>query len=129
MMGEAQGKRIVSVQWKKKFMSGLEKDLNTCEALTATWELLRSDEEAKVIVGTILDFDQVLGLRLDKVKVTDVKMETESRKEVEKLIKQREKARQSKDWTAADKIRDELLKKYRVKVEDTVEGQKWGIDE
>jgi cysteinyl-tRNA synthetase len=44
--------------------------------------------------------------------------------DVEKLIQERDAARDSKNWKRADEIRDELLAKG-IKLEDSATGTKW----
>lgn len=126
-MKESNGKREISKNWKEKFVSGLEKDINTCEALTTTWELLRSDEKAEVIVGTILDFDKVLGLRLDEITFEERELADEDKKKLESLIDERHVARETKNWKKSDEIRDRLADEYGVELEDTEKGTNWVI--
>jgi len=64
---------------------------------------------------TLLDFDRVLGLKLDtikKIKLSD---------EAETLLEKREHARIKKDWKQADQIR-EKLKSLGYSIEDTSSG-------
>jgi cysteinyl-tRNA synthetase len=63
--------------------------------------------------------DRVLGLGLDKFVAKPAKVP----KEIQKLLDERVKARQNKDWKKSDELRDELSKLGWV-VEDTKEGQK-----
>ena len=44
--------------------------------------------------------------------------------ELQKLVDEREKARQLKNWARTDEIRDEL-KKHGIAIEDTPHGQRW----
>lgn len=62
------------------------------------------------------DIDAILGLNLAKrPDITD---------EQKKLIAERQKARQAKDWATSDKIRD-LLHKAGITVKDTDQGPVW----
>lgn len=102
--------------YKKKFTEALEDDINIPQALAVLWKLIRSKSIGKDKYATILDFDRVLGLRLDRYVKEDVP------KEALKLVKQRELARKKKRWDEADKLRKELLERYSIEVEDTKEG-------
>jgi cysteinyl-tRNA synthetase len=55
----------INEEYKNKFVSKLENDFNTAQALAVVWTLAKdksvSDEDKK---ATILDFDKVLGLGL-----------------------------------------------------------------
>jgi cysteinyl-tRNA synthetase len=46
---------------------------------------------------------------------------------IEALLAERARARQQKDWTAADRVRDELLA-HGLQVQDTPAGPRWTID-
>jgi cysteinyl-tRNA synthetase len=97
------------------FHEMINDDLNTAGALATVWELLKnpnvSDADKK---ATILDFDKVLGLELDKViKETTVEIPDH----VQKLINERITARANKDWRTSDRLRDEI-QALGFKVED-----------
>jgi cysteinyl-tRNA synthetase len=47
---------------------------------------------------------------------------------VERLIEDREQARKSRDWAAADRIRDELTA-AGISIEDTPSGSHWSIEQ
>ncbi len=67
--------------------------------------------------ATILDFDQVLGLKLDEVEEA-----IEIPAEVQKLLDERATARTNKDFSLSDKIRDDI-KALGFEVKDTDQGQ------
>jgi len=70
------------------------------------WDVLKNkdlnDADKK---ATVLDFDKVLGLGFENIK------EEEIPAEVKILVKEREKARENKDWDTADNIREEIEEK------------------
>ena len=68
-------------------------------------------------LATVLDFDRVLGLGLDKVEKEEVKVP----KEVIDLVKEREEARKNKEWGKSDEIRDKISELGFI-VEDTQSG-------
>lgn len=116
------------------FISAMDDDLNSADAITAIFELARdintktapSEEPSKYLCKNALAlFDElcdVLGILYCK---NDEKSLDE---EIEELIKQRNDARKNKDWATADKIRDEL-KARNIVLEDTPQGVKWKIVE
>ena len=71
---------------------------------------------------TLLDFDKVLGLDLDKPQDLDV--EDDFEKKVGELIESRSLAKAEKNYIRADEIRAELAK-MGVELEDTKDGVKW----
>ncbi len=108
----------INHNFKDKFILAINDDLNTPEALAVVQELLKSELPAKEKLATVLDFDKVLGLNILAnilfVHWTD---------ELKKIVKEREKARDSKDWAESDKLRQEIEKAGYI-VEDTKDGQR-----
>ncbi|MBT4447095.1 cysteine--tRNA ligase [archaeon] len=100
-----------------KFNEQIFSDLNMPRALAVVWDLLKdndlSDNEKYLLV---INFDSVLGLRLDSVKpAPDVP------EEVVALAEKRSVARASKDWEVGDKLREEV-KKMGYKIQDNPDG-------
>ncbi len=92
--------------YRKKFIGYISDDFNVPGAVGLVWEIIKDNslpypDKKKLI----LDFDRVLGLGLNKIK--------KERKEgiptaVEKLVAERELARQKKDWKKADELRNKI---------------------
>ncbi|MCK5416128.1 cysteine--tRNA ligase [Candidatus Parcubacteria bacterium] len=101
----------ISDEYKKIFLSTVNDDLNIPQALAVVQEVLKSDLSKGDKLVTILDFDKVLGLNLDEQK--DKKLP----KDIIALIAKRKIARNEKDWSLADKLRDEIQEKGYI-VED-----------
>lgn len=111
-------------EYKKRFVEALEDNLNTPVALSVMWDLLKDkDEKNSDILATFEDFNLVLGLKIEeeKIEVGDKK-----KNEIEKLVSDRDEAREKKDWERSDTIRDQLSN-MNVEIEDTSEGTKWYI--
>ncbi len=91
-------------------------DLDTPKALALISEILNSenisDADKK---ATILDFDRVLGLQLDKIETVEIP------EEVKNLIQQRDTARANKDFAKSDELRLEI-EKLGFEVKDTKDG-------
>ncbi len=107
--------------YRGRFRDALADDLNTPQALAVVWEMLRSAELGAVEKWALLeDFDRVLGLGLSEAQldVPDVD------EDVKRLIEERERAREQKDWARADEIRDQLLERGIV-LEDKAGGTRW----
>jgi len=94
----------VNKESKQKFTNSIEDDFNLPQALSIVWEILKSDLPAAEKYVTIIDFDQVLGLNLVKVKAE------EATNNIKKLADARWQAKINKDWAESDRLRDELLK-------------------
>ena len=88
--------------WDSKFKNYLEDDLNTANAMTLLYDLLKSDVNDATKLKLIKSWDKVFGLNL-------IKEEKELDEEILKKIEERNMAKQNKDFATADQIRDELL--------------------
>ena len=94
----------INESYKTLFNELINDDFNIAGGLATVWELLKnpevSDADKK---ATILDFDRVLGLKLDE-PVT----EQEIPPHIQGLMNQRNEARANKDWATSDRLRDEI---------------------
>lgn len=90
-------------EWMERFEAAINDDLNLPEALAVTWGLIDDPEISDTDkLATIQEFDKVLGLKLDE------KPEFCIPDNIQKLIAERDKAREEKDWSKSDKLRDEI---------------------
>ncbi|MFA6185318.1 MAG: cysteine--tRNA ligase [Candidatus Shapirobacteria bacterium] len=103
---------IIDEDYKNRFIEAISNDLAIPEVLAIISELLDSDLSFEKRYATILDFDKVLGLNLDK-RVEEEKIP----EEIAKLADERQKARENKNWTESDKLR-EIIKNKGYLVED-----------
>jgi cysteinyl-tRNA synthetase len=109
----------VNKDYQKKFIEKISDDFNVPQGLVVMQELLKSDLPPQDKLATILDFDKVLGLNLDKIR----KEKTIIPQEIKKLAEKREQARQNKNWSQADELRKQIEEKG-YQIEDTKEGPK-----
>ncbi len=101
-------------EYKNRFLEAINDDLNMPLAMSVVWEVAKG-EKSKKYADLLLDFDKVLGLKIDE------KEEKELPEEIMEIINQRKLARENKDFTESDRLRDLLIEKgYSVK--DTKEG-------
>lgn len=111
---------------KTEFEEAMDDDLNVSKAFAALWSFIRKansalDEglsfgEARKIKNFLKNIDSVLGLGFKTVKVKEVS------KEVKIWLKERESARDKKDFKTADAMRDKI-RQAGFEVEDTETGQ------
>jgi len=118
--------------WQEKYLTALCNDVNTSQALTVLYDMLKSDLDDATKRFLVADFDQVLSLDLlDAAErlgaAQSPAVPEELAREIEALIEKRAQARKAKDWAAADAIRDELAAR-RVVLKDTPNGVEWHIE-
>ena len=133
--GDGEHPHVLEVveQARTAFTSALRHDLNTAAALAAVFDLVRdlnaamdareisaSDAEA---AGQMVDeCDRVLGvISLRQAEDAQPPVAVE---EIERLIEERRLARQHRDFSASDRIRDELAERG-VLLEDKAGGTRW----
>ncbi len=102
----------VNQAFKKEFVDLISNDLAMPEVLALVWKVIKSDLNPEEKWATILDFDKVLGLNLDKEII-----EEKIPEEILKLVEERKKERENKNWTESDRLR-EIIKKKGYLVED-----------
>jgi cysteinyl-tRNA synthetase len=120
--GEVDINFTVDDEFKKRFTQALEDDMNTAEALSIVWEVTKSNLNTPTKFATILDFDKVLGLKLEDI-LEQPESEVEISSEIQNILDERQKARDSKDWKKSDELRDLLKEKFGMVVKDTKDGQ------
>jgi cysteinyl-tRNA synthetase len=104
--------------YRQRFKDALENDLNMPEALSAVWEMVKSNIPGKDKHELLLEFDQVLGFG-----VADWKEEVvEVTPALKQILDERLKARQQGDYVRSDELRQQLLD-LGFEVVDTVGGQ------
>jgi cysteinyl-tRNA synthetase len=105
-------------EYRNRFLSAINDDLNTPYALAVLWEVVKSNIPGSDKYDLILGFDEVLGLGIGKGIDKGSKRIPE---EVEKLVLVREELRREGRWEEADKIRDKINKMGYI-LEDTLSG-------
>jgi len=130
--------------FKNRFIHVMDDDLNTAAGLGLLFDKVRdinrlidspaqkTDISSQLVKerADLLDCSKALGLLeeepsnfFQKIIKTSPEVETE---EIEKMIKERQKARKVKDWASADVIREELSRKGII-LEDGPKGTSWRL--
>jgi len=111
---------------RQKFLSAMDDDLNTADAIAALFEMARAinillDGGGESAAGACLAcFEELAGI----LGLLSGRKEETADAEVEALIAARQAARKAKDFAKADAIRAQLLA-MGIILEDTREGVKW----
>ncbi len=111
--------------YKKHFIAEISEDLNTSNALTIVYDILKDDSlNGKTKLELLGDFDNVLSLNLiRKDKIID----GELLEFINNKIDERNLAKKAGNYALADSIRDELKEKG-VRLIDTRSGTNYEID-
>ena len=115
--------------YRQRFDEAMDDDFNTANAISVLFELVRAiniataDENqptkagAQACLDMVHEFTDVLGLLYSR-------KEESLDEKVEQMIADRQAARAAKNWTEADRIRDEL-KAMGIELKDTKQGVQW----
>ena len=99
-----------------KFKGCLEDDMNTANAITLLYDLLKADTTDSTKIKVIEEMDKVLSLDLLKKEEKNV-----DEAYIKEMIEKRNNAKKNKDYTLADSIRDELAS-MGITLKDTRDG-------
>ncbi len=105
-------------EYKTRFLEAINDDLNMPVAMSVVWDVVKNPVKSKKLADLLLDFDRVLGIKIEEP--VQVKKE-EIPEEVQKLLEQRNLARQEKNWALSDELRDKI-KTCGYTVKDSKEG-------
>jgi len=107
----------ISTNYQSRFKTFIEDDLDTPQAISLMWELLKDEDISKEDKkATLLDFDKIFGLGLENLKDEPIP------EEVQSLAREREDARKDKDFKLSDELR-EKINSLGYEVKDTEDGQ------
>ena len=109
--------------YRQQFIDAMDNNLNTSLALTCIYDILKSDMNDYTKLKLISEFDEILSLDLTKEDIFSIDVDEE---EVNRLINERNEAKQNKDYIKADEIRDKL-KYMGIILKDTREGTTYEI--
>ena len=112
-------------QYNEKFINYISDDLNTANAMSVLYDVLKSKElNGNTKLELVRSFDKVFSLNL----VNDKMEEVDSRHDyIMSKIEERKLAKQNKDFALADSIRDDLAKEG-ITLIDTREGTTYKIE-
>jgi cysteinyl-tRNA synthetase len=133
--GEADARLAESIDRVcRDFATGLANDLNVAEALAALFTFVREvnvaieegrigEGDRKRVLDTLADLDRVLGITDPAAWPAD-DAEDADKEEIDRMVREREEARQRRDFKESDRLRNELTARGIV-LEDTPQGTRW----
>ena len=111
------------IKYNDIFKRCLENDLNTANALSVLYELLKDNEvNGNTKIKIINEYDKVLSLDLCNRETDNNELDSDTME----LIEKRTQAKRDKNFAEADKIRDDLLSRG-IRLIDTREGTSYEI--
>ena len=111
-------------KFKGSFKAALDDDINTSNAITVLYDVLKADTNNETKLALIEDFDKVLSLGLiEAAKKLSADGEEDIPEEVKVLVEERKAARKAKDFAKADELRDKIGELGYI-VEETRHGTK-----
>ena len=109
--------------YKNNFVSYLEDDINTANAISVIYDVLKANTNDLTKYELIKDFDKVLGLELTTEINNTIQVDIEF---INSKIEERNEAKKNKNYELADQIRNELLE-MGIILKDTREGTTFEI--
>ena len=109
--------------YKNNFVSYLEDDINTANAISVIYDVLKANTNDLTKYELIKDFDKVLGLELTTEINNTIQVDIEF---INSKIEERNEAKKNKNYEHADQIRNELLE-MGIILKDTREGTTFEI--
>lgn len=110
--------------YKNEFKNCLEDDLNTANAITVLFNMLKAEDiKNNEKIKLIEDFETVLSLDLLK-DAEEEYVHDDMVEYIEEMIQKRQEAKVNKNYQLADEIRQGLLEKG-IALEDTRQGVNW----
>lgn len=125
-MSEAEAELFEGLaKYREKFIAAMDDDLNTADAISAVFELIKeintaakdgvTEEFARKCLGLLDELTGVLGLLRENEEESGID------DEIQQLVDERQAARKAKNFARADEIRD-ILKARGITLEDTPQG-------
>ena len=126
------GEKVKFDSFRSDFITSLDDDLNTADAIGIMFEMVKSvnvavenkmdKESAENALKLFDEFNNVLGIIYEEPDSKNGAGDDDA--EIERLISERAAAKSEKNYARADKIRN-ILNEMGVIVEDTPQGAKW----
>jgi cysteinyl-tRNA synthetase len=110
-------------EYEKRFLTAINDDLNTPQALGVLWELVKSELPKDTRLKAVFKFDEVLGLNLQELSSKIKKVKGIVPPHIREMIAERQRLRKMKKFNAADALRAEI-EKLGYEVEDSDKGPK-----
>lgn len=90
--------------FRGRFDEALANDMNTPQALAVVWEMIKTNIPSHDKYDLLLDFDEVLGLKLVEAQAAEISGDPEMGKKLDEL-------RAAKKYEEADALRNDLITK------------------
>jgi cysteinyl-tRNA synthetase len=105
--------------FEKRFFEAMDDDFNFTEAIGILFEICRLVNKTGNGAEVLFKLGQIIGLFNQPLQ-----LEASFSDEILDLVEQRKEAKAQKDYQRSDQIRDVLLHKHKIEIQDTPEGVK-----
>ena len=122
--GETEPEKMA--EYRDQFAEAMGSDINTSQALTVLYDVLKADMSDASKRALIEEFEQVLSLGLFREAGETQEADAELTAWIEEKIAERKEAKKAKDFAKADAIRQELSDRG-IELKDTREGTVWSV--
>lgn len=122
--GETEPEKMA--EYRDQFAEAMGSDINTSQALTVLYDVLKADMSDASKRGLVEEFEQVLSLGLFREVEATQEADAELTAWIEDKIAERKEAKKAKDFAKADAIRQELSDRG-IELKDTREGTVWSF--
>lgn len=112
LLGTEDVEESIIEEYKTRFNEAINDDLNMPQAMSVVWEVAKNPIKSPKLAKLLLKFDEVLGFKLGEEEKIELP------EEIQKIVEERKIARENKDWTKSDELRD-LLNGKGYSVKDT----------
>src|SRR5207245_4610691 len=111
---------------RETFVGAITDDFNTAAALAQAEVAVGDaatggDATRRRALGLLFDMDRVLGLSLRDAASASTDLPPDARA----LLAARDAARSRKEFKRSDELRDDLERRFGIRVKDTKDGQRW----
>jgi cysteinyl-tRNA synthetase len=101
----------LSIEYERQFEEAMNDDLNTSQALSVVWDMVKADLPTSHKLQSLYKMDTVLGFDLKEYREQELrKKPLKVPGEVMELIQERQTMRKNKQFSKADQLRNKIIK-------------------
>ena len=118
LLGKDDVEESVINEFEEKFHKAINDDLNMPLAMSVVWDVIKNPIKSVKLAELLKKFDTVLAIKIDNEPKN---IEIDIPEEIIKLAIERKTARENKNWSESDRLRDEIQQKGYI-IKDNKDG-------